>query len=99
MTIYNRFALTLSLALAAGTCLTAPSLAQKGDAAALSAKINELSRAGKYAEAVPLAQGQLDAIEKKYGPAHRDVGGRRSRLACGGATAIAGHRGRIECGR
>ena len=77
MTIYNRFALTLSLALAAGTCLTAPSLAQKGDAAALSAKINEVSRAGKYAEAVPLAQGQLDAFEKKYGPAHRDVGGRR----------------------
>jgi hypothetical protein len=48
----------LSLALAGSTWLTAPSLEQTANAAALSAKINELGRAGKYAEAVPLAQGQ-----------------------------------------
>jgi hypothetical protein len=58
MAICNRLVLTLSLALAASTWLTVPSLAQTGNAAALSAKINELGRAGKYAEAVPLAQGQ-----------------------------------------
>ena len=81
MTICNRFALTLSLALAAITCLTVPTLAQKGDTAALSAKINELSRAGKYAEAVPLAQGQLEALEKKYGPTHRDVAAALNNLA------------------
>jgi len=33
-----------------------------------SARIAELSRASKYSEAIPLAQGQLDSMEKKYGP-------------------------------
>src|SRR6266536_2853967 len=73
MTSRNRLVLTLWLALATSTCLTAPSLAQKGDASALGAKIMELSRAGKYAEAVPLAQRQLNTAEKAYGPVHRDV--------------------------
>ena len=45
----------MCLALLSGTCLSAPSLAQKGDVAALSVKIKELGRAGKYAEAVALA--------------------------------------------
>ena len=75
----NRWALTLWLALAASSSLVVPSLA--GDTAALSAKINELSRAGKYAEAIPLAQGQLDSLEKKYGPNHRDVAGALNNLA------------------
>lgn len=61
------------LALLASTCLGAPSSAQKGETAALSAKITELSRAGKYSEALPLAQGQLQTLEQKFGPAHRDV--------------------------
>ena len=55
---------------------------------ALSAKINELSRAGKYAEALPLAQGQLQTLEKKYGPAHRDVAAALNNLA-----EIYGHQG------
>ncbi len=75
----NRLALTLWLALAASNSLIAPSLA--GDTAALSAKINELSRAGKYSEAQSLAQGQLDSLEKKYGPFHRDVAGALNNLA------------------
>jgi hypothetical protein len=33
MTICNRFAISLSVALAASACLSAPSLAQKGDTA------------------------------------------------------------------
>ena len=33
-------------------------------AAARSAKIDELSRAGKYAEAIPLAQAMLAGLEK-----------------------------------
>ena len=70
----NRLVFSLCLALLSSTCLSAPSLAQKGDTAALSAKINELSRTGKYAEAVALAQ--VESLEKKYGPAHRDVGRR-----------------------
>jgi protein-disulfide isomerase len=51
----NRVILLAGLALLAATCLSAPSSAQKGEAAALSAQINELGRAGKYAEAVTLA--------------------------------------------
>ena len=76
-----RLLFSLCRALLATTCLSAPSSAQKSDAAALSAKINELGRAGKYAEAVALAQGQVESLEKKYGPAHRDVGAALNNLA------------------
>jgi len=75
----NRFAFSLCLALLSGICLSAPSSA--GEIAALSARINELSRAGKYAEAVTLAQQQLQAVQKKYGPVHRDVAGAMNNLA------------------
>ena len=81
MRLRNDLVVTLWLALAASTSLTAPSFAQTGDTAALSAKINALSRAGKYAEAIPLAQGQLDSLEKKYGPDNRDVAGALNNLA------------------
>src|ERR1700682_5283406 len=77
----NRLALTLWLALLASSGLAAPCFAQKGDTAALSARINELSRAGKYAEAIRLAQGQLESLEKKYGPFNRDVAGALNNLA------------------
>jgi len=77
----NRFAFSLCLALLSGTCLGAPSSAQKGETAALSAKIDVLSRAGKYAEAAALAQGQLQAMQKKYGPVHRDVAAAMNNLA------------------
>ena len=69
----NRLVFTVCLALLSSTWLSRPSLAQKSETAALSAKINELSRAGKYAEAMVLAQGQVESLEKKYGAAHRDV--------------------------
>jgi len=77
----HRLVFSLCLALLASTCLSAPSSAQKGETAALSAKITELGRAGKYAEAVALAQGQVESLEKKYGPAHRDVGAALNNLA------------------
>jgi CHAT domain-containing protein len=77
----HRLIFSVCLALLSGTCLAAPSLAQKGDVAALSAKINELGRAGKYAEAVALAQGQVESLEKRFGPVHRDVGAALSNLA------------------
>jgi len=67
----HRFALSLWLALAAGSCLAAPSSAQT--AAARSAEIAELSKAGKYSEAIPLAQKLLADMEKTHGPDHRDV--------------------------
>jgi CHAT domain-containing protein/Tfp pilus assembly protein PilF len=77
----NRLALGACLALVISACISAPSSAQKNDAAGLSAEIAELSRAGKYAEAVPLAQRQLDSQEKKYGPVHRDVAAALNNLA------------------
>ena len=72
---------SLWLAFWASTCFSTPSAAQKGETAALSVKINDLSRAGKYAEAAALAQGQVESLEKKYGPAHRDVGAALNNLA------------------
>lgn len=63
----------------------------KSDTGAHSARINELSRAGKYAEAVALAQGQVESLEKKHGPAHRDVG-----AALNNPAQLHGSQGRDE---
>jgi CHAT domain-containing protein/tetratricopeptide (TPR) repeat protein len=90
----KRLIVSLCLALLSGTCLSTPSLAQKGDAAALSVKIRDLGRAGKYAEAVALAQAQVESLEKKYGPAHRDFGAALSNL--GHAYANQGGDGEAE---
>lgn len=76
-----RLALTLWLALIAGIGLTAPSSAQKNGVAARSAEIAELSRAGKYSQAVPLAQQLLADMEKAHGPDHRDVAASLNNLA------------------
>jgi hypothetical protein len=51
----NRLVLIASLALVASVCLGAPSFAHN-ETAALNARITELNRAGKYSEAIPLAQ-------------------------------------------
>jgi hypothetical protein len=58
----KRIILMLWLGLIASACLTAPSSAQKVSARA--AQIDELSRAGKYSEATPLAQRLLADMEK-----------------------------------
>ncbi len=67
MTRCDRFAI-FRLALLAGVALSAsfapPAIAQKGDVAAQSARINELSRAGRYSEALPLAQALVAGLEK-----------------------------------
>ena len=60
----HRLIFSVCLALFSGTCLSAPSLAQKGDIAALSGKVIELRRAGKYAEAPRLAQARSKASRK-----------------------------------
>jgi tetratricopeptide (TPR) repeat protein len=59
------------LALAAISCIATPSSAQ--NAAARSAEIAELSKVGKYSEAIPRAQRLLADMERTYGPDHRDV--------------------------
>src|SRR5438445_11570399 len=71
----NRW-LLVSLAFAAGVCLSNPSSA---GLAAQSAKIAELERAGKYAESIPLAQAMLANQEK--GPPSRDLAGALNNLA------------------
>ena len=47
--------------------------APKDEAAALETKVDELYRAGKYADAIPLAQRALAIREKALGPNHPDV--------------------------
>jgi hypothetical protein len=77
----NRSALTLWLALIASVCLSAPLSAQKIDVTARSAQIAELSRTGKYSQAIPVAQRLLADLEKAYGPDHRDVAASLNNLA------------------
>ncbi|KRQ96563.1 hypothetical protein CQ12_08875 [Bradyrhizobium jicamae] len=77
----NRLIFSVCLALLSGTCLSTPSLAQKSDIAAVSVKVNELGRAGKYAEAVALAKEQVESLEKRFGPVNREVGAALNNLA------------------
>jgi CHAT domain-containing protein len=77
----NRLALTMWLALVTSACLATPSLCQGNGVAARSAEIAELGRAGKYSQAVPLAQRLLADMEKAHGPEHRDVAAALNNLA------------------
>src|ERR1700733_12360292 len=77
----NRLVLTLGLALAVGACLSAPSSAQKIDIAARRSAIAELSRAGKYSQAIPLAQQLLADLEKARGSSSPDVAAALNNLA------------------
>jgi CHAT domain-containing protein len=74
-----RLALLAWLALLGNAGCIAPSSA--GEVAATSARINELSRAGKYSEALSLAQRQLESLEKTRGPVDRDIAGAMNNLA------------------
>jgi tetratricopeptide (TPR) repeat protein len=53
--------------------ISAPAVAQEDQAAALDKRYMELYRAGKFSEAVPLAQQALAIREKALGPDHPDV--------------------------
>ncbi|MFT4121017.1 CHAT domain-containing tetratricopeptide repeat protein [Bradyrhizobium sp.] len=60
----RRLTLVAGLALAIVASLATPALAQKGDLAAQSARINALRSAGRYSEALPLAQAMVALLEK-----------------------------------
>src|ERR1700677_1064021 len=60
-------AFTLSLSLGA------PSYAEEDEASTLSQQMKELYRAGKYQEALPLAQKSLALREKEFGPDDANV--------------------------
>jgi tetratricopeptide (TPR) repeat protein len=56
--------LAASLGLALTASLATPGLAQSGGLAAPSARINALNQAGRYSEALPLAQAMVASLEK-----------------------------------
>ncbi|WP_439359009.1 CHAT domain-containing tetratricopeptide repeat protein [Bradyrhizobium sp. DASA03007] len=64
MARWNRVALIAGLALAASASLSTAALAQKGNLAAQGARVNALMSAGKYSEALPLAQAMVASLEK-----------------------------------
>jgi CHAT domain-containing protein/Tfp pilus assembly protein PilF len=55
--------------------------APKEEAQALQAKVEELSREGKYADAIPLSQRELAIREKSFGPDHPAVAQSLNNLA------------------
>src|SRR5580704_472194 len=60
-------------ALALSLSVSVPSYAQQDEASTLSQQMKELYRAGKYAEALPLAQKSLALREKQFGPDDANV--------------------------
>ena len=77
MTNRSRLALMMCVGLAAGFGLVRPSSAQ--GLGVQSARINALGSAGKYSEAIPLAEAMLAKLEK--GPPMRDLAGALNNLA------------------
>src|SRR5258707_12720512 len=73
MKFSNRLHLVLWLALIASAGFSAPSSAQKGETAALSAPIAEISPAGKKFQATTLAQRQPEKHVKSNGPHEHHV--------------------------
>jgi CHAT domain-containing protein/Tfp pilus assembly protein PilF len=66
-----RFILTAMLLVVSFT--GAPAIAQQDEVAALDKRVGQLSQAGKFSEAIPLAQRALAIREKALGPDHPDV--------------------------
>ena len=75
----RRLTLVAGLALAITVSLATPGLAQKGDLSAQSARINALRSAGKYSEALPLAEAMVASLEKTTN--NRDLAGALNNLA------------------
>ncbi|MDA9412731.1 CHAT domain-containing tetratricopeptide repeat protein [Bradyrhizobium sp. CCBAU 45384] len=77
--VSRRLALVAGLALAIAASHATPGLAQTGSLAAQSARINALRTAGKYSEALPLAQAMVAALEKTSN--NRDLAAALNNLA------------------
>lgn len=75
----RRLTLVAGLALALTASLATPAFAQKGDLSAHSARINALRSAGKYSEALPLAQAMVTSLEKTTN--NRDLAAALNNLA------------------
>jgi tetratricopeptide (TPR) repeat protein len=81
MNIINRLCLIIAVALTVDAFIIAPAFPQQSELAALNARVIALYRAGKFAEAVPLAQQALAINERALGPNHPDVAASLSTLA------------------
>jgi len=82
--VASRSGLIVLLTLFANVLLGVPSFAQKNEkneAAALDAKVIQLYQAGKYADAIPLAQRSVAIRERTLGPNHPDLAGSLNLLA------------------
>lgn len=77
--VRRRLALVAGLVLAITASLATPGLAQTGGLAAQSARINALGTAGKYSEALPLAQAMVASLEKTNN--NRDLAAALNNLA------------------
>ncbi|MBR0726110.1 CHAT domain-containing tetratricopeptide repeat protein [Bradyrhizobium manausense] len=75
----RRSAWVAGLAFAMTASLAMPGLAQKSDLSGQSARINALRTAGKYAEALPLAQAMVASLEKASN--NRDLAAALNNLA------------------
>src|ERR1700680_1088770 len=73
MSTLNRFCLIVATALALSLASVMPSVAQRREAEALHKQAMELYRAGKSADAIPLAERVLAIREKALGPDHPNV--------------------------
>jgi CHAT domain-containing protein/Flp pilus assembly protein TadD len=73
MNIIKRLGLIMAVTLTMDAFVMAPAFPQQSEMAALNARVIALHQAGKFAEAMPLAQRALAIAEKALGPNHPDV--------------------------
>ena len=69
----KRLGLIIAVALTMDASVIAPAFPQQDEVATLTEKASELSRAGKFDEALPLAQRALAIAEKELGPLHYNI--------------------------
>jgi len=69
----RRFLIIVWLMLPVNAAFVGTGAAQKNEILALHAKVTELARAAKYAEALPFAERELAIAEKAFGPNHTAV--------------------------
>jgi CHAT domain-containing protein/Tfp pilus assembly protein PilF len=81
MNRWQRRCLLIAASLALACSLVSPSIAQTGKADQLSKRVEGLYQAGKYAEAIPLAQQALAIYEKALGPDRLEVAHAQNLLA------------------
>lgn len=81
MSYAKRFFLTLSAIIVLTLGLASATFAQLRKADELNKKISELYQAGKFAEAIPLAQRVLAVRQKALGPDHPDIATALNNLA------------------